>query len=564
MKSVSFAFIWLLLCLSSSYAQELTQKQRTTIDSLTNHWNINQNPGGAIGIIQHGKVLFQSALGYADVAKTQKITTETSFQLAQMSDSFVAYALLQLHHEGSLSLDDSVVKYLPQLKNIPASLKVKHLLQQSSGIHDFEVLKNIVGWSDTKPFSEEDALALVGAQKELSFTAGSEFAYSRSNILLASEVISRASNLPFATYLETKVFEPLGMKNSFVLSSKRQADDGSAKSYRRSEDGKMIAVQSKKETYASINIVSSIEDLIKWEQNLLSPSSKTRKTVAHFNSFVKLDNATFYKVPQGTLTYGQRYVHKERGVDTAMSTGGIDGFASAVFNFPSEHFTVITLSNNGEGYNGYIGMLSAHAILDEAFTEPFSVDFGNINAIPLDKEYIKKYEGNYWDALGEISREIQVENDTLRYIRTNGNRTAFIPLSKNRFQMMTDFDDKVFLTFSESQGTTTMSYEYGEATPIPFKKYSTPAFAKADLDSYAGSYFCKELDLSFSISADNKKLKVENTSHKMTFKTITKTIFSGDQWFMRSIEFDVKEKGTVMGFYVRNDAIRNLWFEKVK
>ena len=115
--------------------------------------------------------------------------------------------------------------------------------------------------------------------------------------------------------------------------------------------------------------------MVKWEQNLVKPSTKTAAIVAHFNRFVVLKDGSYFNIPRGKLIYGQRHIHKERGINTAMVTGGIDGFASAIFNFPDEDFTVITLSNNGEEYNGYIGMLSAHAILGDSFTEPATIDF---------------------------------------------------------------------------------------------------------------------------------------------------------------------------------------------
>ncbi|MBW1296628.1 serine hydrolase domain-containing protein [Aquimarina litoralis] len=561
-KNILFFALLISLYVQS---QSLTTQQNKYIDSLTAHWNQPIHPGGAIAFIQNGKTILQKVAGTANIDKQQPITEETSFQLAQLSDSFIAFALIQLHQEKKLSLDNKLSLYFPDFKKFKQKLTIKNLLQQSSGIHDFEILKNIAGWRDTDHFSKEDALHLIRNQQSLSFIPGTEFSYSRSNMLLASMLIEKASKMPFEKYMEEQVFTPLGMKNTFVINAANQNTKNLAQSY-RIQDNDITLIPSLKETYAGINIASSLSDMILWEKNLASPNSKTQEIVTLFSSFVQLNNGLEYKAPRGTLMYGQRYVHKERGLETIMSTGGIDGYASTIFNFPTEKFTAIVLSNNGEPYNGYIGMLSAHSILGNKFTEPFSIDFSTIRSIPIDQNYHRQFEGFYWDAIGEISREIRIENDTLRYIRPNQS-TALIPISKNKFQMKTDFDDKIFLTFSkDAKNKVSMSFAFGDATPFEFIKYTPKTLTQKDLQSkYSGEYYCKEIGIGYHFEAkDNKLISSNVKSDTMTFSPIKQEIFSGDQWYMQSIEFRVNSEGIVEGFYVRNDAIRNLWFEKIK
>ncbi|MEO0572705.1 MAG: serine hydrolase domain-containing protein [Bacteroidota bacterium] len=541
----------------------LTSIQEKIVDSLTAHWNQKERPGGTIAILKGGEVLCQKAFGQADASAAKPNSSHTGFQLGQISDSFVAYALLHLSVTSDLSLHDPLSKHLPFMGSISLDIKVAHLLQHSSGIHDFEILKNIVGWSDAKPFSSKDAIKLIQTQKEVSFTPGTEFSPSRSNLFLAAQVVQSVAKIPYGNYLEINILNPLRMNDTFVLTPSNQEDSRMATSYRNQGDGTLVAIPSKKETYASINIVSSISDMVKWEQNLSKPNSEMARTVQKFNSYVALDNGKTYDVPAGRLTYGQKYIHKERGINTAMSTGGIDGFASAIFNFPSERFTTITLSNNGEGYNGYIGMLSAHTILGDAFTEPTTTDYSTLNTIPLDLNYNKKYEGTYWDALGELSREIRIGNDTLRYVRSNGNSSALIPLSKDRFQLKTDFDDKIYLVFYEKDGKVTMQYFYGDATPFDFVKYEPRALSSKEMEAYEGDYFCEALGITYSLKITENQLIASNKKiEDISFNYIKNEVFQGSQWFMRSIEFKPSGNGEIQGFYVRNDLIRNLWFKK--
>ncbi len=543
----------------------LTKSQTAIIDSLTSHWNEDNRPGGAIALLKDGDILYEDALGYADVSLSKKNTLKTGFQLGQISDSFIAYALLHLEATTDLSLDDNLATYLPFISKLNPNIKVKHLLQQSSGIHDFEVLKNIKGWGDEIPFSSEDAISLIQTQQKISFTPGTEFSPSRSNLFLAAAVIERVSKMSLEDYMQNHIFEDLKMNNTFILTPENQTDSRVAKSYRIEEDGTVTVLPSQKETYANINMVSSISDMVKWEQHLQSPKTENSAIVQKFNSYVILDNGKTYDIPAGRLTYGQKYMHNERGIPTTMSTGGIDGFASAIFNFPTENFTAITLSNNGEGYNGYIGMLSAHNVMPEAFTEPTTTNYAKLKTMPLNTEYHQKFEGMYWDALGEITREIRIENDTLRYIRSNGFSSALVPLSKNRFQLKTEFDDKIYLEFQEKDGDVHMQYFYGDATPFAFEKYTPKEIPEKELsDSYMGSYISDHLRVTYTIEVSENQLVASNEkTESITFNYIKNNVFQGDKWFMGSIEFKKDEDGLIKGFYVKNDLIRNLWLKKL-
>ena len=543
----------------------LTKSQTTIIDSLTAHWNEDNRPGGAIALLKDGDILYENTLGYADVSLSKKNTRKTGFQLGQISDSFIAYALLHLEAATDLSLDDNLATYLPFISKLNPNIKVKHLLQQSSGIHDFEVLKNIKGWGDEIPFSTEDAISLIQTQQKISFTPGTKFSPSRSNLLLASAVIESVSKMSVEDYIRNHIFKSLRMNDSFVLTPTNQRNAKMAKSYRIEEDGTLTAIPSQKETYASINVVSSISDMVKWEQHLKSPKTQNSAIVEKFKSYVILDNGKTYDVPAGRLTYGQKYIHDERGISTAMSTGGIDGYASAIFNFPTENFTTITLSNNGEGYNGYIGMLSAHHLMPEAFTEPTTTDYTKLKTVPLNREYHQRFEGMYWDALGEITREIRIENDTLRYIRSNGFSSVLVPLSKNRFQLKTDYDDKIYLEFQEKDGDVHMQYFYGDATPFSFEKYTPKKIPEKELrDSYSGSYIADPLGVTYTIEVIENQLVASNgKTESITFNYIKNNVFQGDKWFMGSIEFKKDKDGLIKGFYVKNDLIRNLWLKKL-
>ncbi|HBK86168.1 MAG TPA: serine hydrolase, partial [Firmicutes bacterium] len=72
--------------------------------------------GAAIAVAQHGSVLFQKGFGYRDVEQQLPVTPDTIFGVASVSKSFTAMAIMQLADAGVLSVNDPVVKYLPELR----------------------------------------------------------------------------------------------------------------------------------------------------------------------------------------------------------------------------------------------------------------------------------------------------------------------------------------------------------------------------------------------------------------------------------------------------------------
>ena len=97
----------------------------------------NDAPGCAILISKGDTILYESARGISDVGTKEKIDVNTSFNIASISKQFTAVAVLKLHEEGKLSIEDSVAKFFPEFKSdIWEMVKLKHLMSHCSGVPD--------------------------------------------------------------------------------------------------------------------------------------------------------------------------------------------------------------------------------------------------------------------------------------------------------------------------------------------------------------------------------------------------------------------------------------------
>lgn len=99
---------------------------------------IKEIPGLAVGIAVNGELIFKKEYGYANLERKSKLTDQHLFRIASHSKLFTATAIMMLYHEGKLSIDDKVSKYIPWFQSAEDKqlehIRIQHLLTHSSGI----------------------------------------------------------------------------------------------------------------------------------------------------------------------------------------------------------------------------------------------------------------------------------------------------------------------------------------------------------------------------------------------------------------------------------------------
>jgi CubicO group peptidase (beta-lactamase class C family) len=114
---------------------------------------------------------------------TMKITSATVFDVGSIAKQFTAAAILILAHDGKLSLDDPVQKFIPDLPGYAARITLRQLLYHTSGIRDYQQLLWFDGWRLDSPdqVTEGDIYYIISRQKALNFSPGTDFSYSNTN-----------------------------------------------------------------------------------------------------------------------------------------------------------------------------------------------------------------------------------------------------------------------------------------------------------------------------------------------------------------------------------------------
>jgi len=178
-------------------------------------------PGVAVLIRQPGRFLFQKGYGLANLKTQKPITPETVFELASVSKTFTATAVLILHDRGKLSIEEDVRKHIPELPEYQKShpIRIRDLLQHTSGLPDYMEFEDITARHKTYRVNE-DYVGLFARQKKefpLDFRTGEKYDYNNTNFMLLAVVVERVAKKPFSRFLRDEIFNPVGMQHSFVF-----------------------------------------------------------------------------------------------------------------------------------------------------------------------------------------------------------------------------------------------------------------------------------------------------------------------------------------------------------
>jgi CubicO group peptidase (beta-lactamase class C family) len=170
-------------------------------------------PGILYGIMQNGKLIHHSAIGYADVEQSIPVCTETRFRIASMTKSFTAMAILKLREDKRLSLDDSIIKYIPimstKLPTDSPDITIRHLLTHIGGFPQDDP------WADRfLDMGKEDFDTLLSSDLKLANIPGTDFEYSNLGYAILGRIIEVVSGESYQQYITREILKPLDMHDT--------------------------------------------------------------------------------------------------------------------------------------------------------------------------------------------------------------------------------------------------------------------------------------------------------------------------------------------------------------
>ena len=311
------------------------------VDSLFAAYTGDSIPGASVVVIQNGAVILRRAYGLADLARHVAATPETDYRLASLSKQFTAMAVMLLVKDGALRYDQPVREILLELPPSTRAVTIRHLLNHTSGLWDYE---DLIPATRTAQLNDADVLSLLAAKDSLYFPAGTAYRYSNSGYVLLGIIVARASHMSLPAFLRARLFVPLGMQASVMHVEGSDTVPRRALGYSPRGGGFVQTDQSlTSATLGDGGIYTNVDDMVRWDAALSAHTLIDAATLEQATTPPQLphDSATQY----GFGWFIDRY----RGEPRWRHTGETSGFRNAIQRFPRRKLTMVILTNRSSG-----------------------------------------------------------------------------------------------------------------------------------------------------------------------------------------------------------------------
>ena len=314
-----------------------------SIDELLNGYYAHNRFMGSVMIKQGDKILFQKGYGYADIANKVKNDEKTIFNLASVSKTVTAVAIMKLHDKGKLNIYDRADKYIPSfISDSTDKITIINLLNHTSGMSanigrvDEEGKGLVIPTNE--PISMENLVDKFRSSK-LKDKPGQKFEYNNYGYTLLAYIVEKVSGMDFPTYQQKEIFGKIGMPNSCY---KLNLKDKSAIGY--SGIGSQNFVEAKNEFHPSWIIgaaynYSNTVDLTKYIDDVFSGKLFSEKTLKlMLDTCVSIGRSKRF----WTLGWEKKTIS---GLTFYTHSGGDFGFATRIGYLPEKNISIVVLSN---------------------------------------------------------------------------------------------------------------------------------------------------------------------------------------------------------------------------
>ena len=360
---------------------------------------------GTILIAKNDKILLRKSFGAANYELSVPNKPQTKFQIASLSKTFTAAAIVLLEKNGHLRLDEALSKFIPDFPN-GDRIKISHLLSHSAGIPDFYALLEYEDLNTT-PVAFQDWIDLLKT-KPLDFEPGQNSRYSNSGYMLLAAVIEKSTDEKYEHFLHSQIFKPLKMENTGVV------DDMHIISNMASGYDPWIGPQglikapyhSKSVLTGSGSLYSTVDDLYTW--------------------YLAIRGEKLFSISELAYPYGwgvrERFGHKLLEQD-----GSNPGFIAHISAYLAENLCIIALGNIRTGVMTRIKEDLAAIALGRDYEIPRLR-----KVIKVDPDVLDKYVGRYQVSPSMV---MSIKRDG-KYLYLKGTGGEFLPLealSENEF-----------------------------------------------------------------------------------------------------------------------------------
>lgn len=400
-----------LFTLENTFSQTLESK----LDAIFETAYPSGEPGAIVLIAKDGKPLYRKSFGLANLELNVAMKPEHVIELGSITKQFTAVAILMLHEQGKLSLQDPLSKYIADYP-LGEKITIHQLLNHTSGIKSYTNMGSFMSLArtDMTPMEIIDKFK----NEPMEFEPGERYNYNNSAYILLGYIIEEVSKMSYEDFIQKNIFDKLKMNHSYY-GSKSKVIPNRASGYQPLPAGGFQNADYLSMTlpYAAGSLMSTVDDMLLWSQavhnnQLISEKSKQLA----FTSGITNDGKPIY--------YGYGWAINEiNGTPSMEHGGGIFGYTTSGIYIPEQNIYAILLTNT----NGKSPEDSNLLAVAEVLGKPYQL----ASTTKLTENELKKWTGGY--QFEDTIRYITIENGSLHSQREGGSVLKLDALSPNEF-----------------------------------------------------------------------------------------------------------------------------------
>jgi CubicO group peptidase (beta-lactamase class C family) len=295
-------------------------------------------PGLALLVSRNGQPIRAEGFGLANVELNVPVQPQTVFQSGSVGKQFTATAVMMLVEAGRIGLEDPLTRYFARAPAWWKQVTVRELLSHTAGFGDYPE-----NFDFRRDYTEDQLLRIVAAIPP-AYTPGTGWSYSNLGYLTLGILIHRVSGEFYGDFLQHRIFRPLGMSTTRIISEADIIPNRS--SGYRLVDGQLRNqewVSPTVNTTADGSLYFSILDLAKWDAALYTEGLLKQSSLQQMWTIARLRDG---KPNSGHYGFGW-FIESRNGHRVIEHEGQWQGFETQISRYVDSGLTVVVLTNLG-------------------------------------------------------------------------------------------------------------------------------------------------------------------------------------------------------------------------
>ncbi len=337
MKRTILFFTLTLLIVRPCFAQSKKEK----MDEIMKTYHDYNMFDGSVLVSENGKIVYEAAFGMANREWNIPNTTDTKFMIGSVSKPITALLTLIQVQNGLLDLDKTIENYLPEFSGKPAAkVTIRQLLSHTSGIPNYDIIKDFFPRISRQNFSREDYIKIF-MDSSLAFEPGTKYLYSSWGYFTLGYIMERVTGKSYAALMKEDIFDKIGMTNSGsyyhtqIVNKRASGYDYSLGGYTSGD------FRDQSNTMGTGDLYSTVDDIFKLDRaisnNTLLNKKLTEEMLTPGMRPAQYGLGWFNKMFKYTPT---------DSVASNFHLGSTEGFISFVRRIPSTNSLIVILCNS--------------------------------------------------------------------------------------------------------------------------------------------------------------------------------------------------------------------------